>query len=259
MKRTATTLAITSGKGGVGKSVVAVNLAETLRAEGHTVALVDADVGQGACAVLLNETPAAGVIDLVRHAASKAQVLHRTTSGLTLVQAAAEPGSVDGYERPLYDTLDGLLNELRRTHRFVLIDTPAGTGGPVRWALDRADLGVLVLVDEPTAVADAYRLAKLVWQTDPDYPLCSVVNFADTEADALSVAARFGRVTAHFTGQETMYLGWVPFSAEIRHSVAIQRPAVRQIGAISAAFRGLVQTLIEGRQPVLLPLNPELY
>lgn len=251
MRRTSTIIAVTSGKGGVGKSIVAVNLAETLAAEGHAVALVDADAGQGACAVLLNEAPPASVTDLIRHMARTAQVLHRTRQGLTLVQAAAEPGEADGRERMLYASLDELLAHLRQTHAFIVIDTPAGTDGAVRWALDRADLGVLVVVGEPTAVADAYRLAKLVWQADPRFPLATVVNFADTAEEARSVADRFATVTTHFTGQAPSYLGWVPFSSHVRHSVISQEPAVRTPGPVRDAFEALAGTLVRGRQPVL--------
>lgn len=251
MKRDSTIIAITSGKGGVGKSVVAVNLAETLAGMGHRVALVDADLGQGACALLMNETPPASVMDVIRHTARTPQVLHRTTAGVTLVQTAAEAGEADGRERALYAALDELLAHLRRTHHFVVVDTPAGTDGPVRWALDRADLGVVVVVGEPTAISDAYRLAKLVWQADPAYPLATVVNFADSADEAQSVADRFATITEHFTGQVPNYLGWVPFSAQVRHSVSAQEPVVRTPGALQNAFESLSATLVRGRQPVL--------
>ncbi len=253
MRRATTTLAITSGKGGVGKSVVAVNLAEVLAARGHRVALIDADFGQGACALLMNETPEAAVIDVVRHRARREQVLYETLLGVTLVQAVAEPGTADGREHALYEALDALLADLRRTHDLVLIDTPAGADGPVRWALDRADLGLLVLADEPTAIADAYRLVKLTWTADPDLPLAALVNFADSEDDARSVADRFAEVTGHFLHQAPPFLGWVPFSAQIRKSVRRQQPAARFPGRVQDAFVHLADVLVEGRLPVAAP------
>lgn len=250
MKHTSTIVTIASGKGGVGKSVVAVNLAETLAREGHNVALVDADFGQGACALLLNETPEASVLDLSLHTARAEQVHHQTAAGITLIQGVADPQQAAGREARLYAALDDLLHRLKATHEFVIIDAPAGVGEPVRWALDRADLGVLTLVGEPTAIADAYRLVKLVWHAEPAYPMAVVVNFADTEDEAQSIADRFGKITERFVRQVPAYLGWVPFSAHVRRSVAEQQPAVRAAGSIRAAFDQLAEHLVRGRLPV---------
>ncbi len=247
MKTDSTIIAVASGKGGVGKSVVAVNLAETLAAEGRSVALVDADLGQGACAVLLNEHPRASALDLARRTATPAHVFHRTSAGLTLVQAAAEAGEADAHEKALFLALDDLLHRLRRTHDFILIDTPAGTAEAVRWALDRAGLGLLVLAGEPTAIADAYRLAKLTWQDDPAYPFATLVNFADEAREAQSVAERFGTITQHFVGRRPGYLGWVPFSSHVRRAVAEQQPAVRTPGPVREAFTRLAKRLLSGR------------
>ncbi|MDZ4698256.1 MAG: P-loop NTPase [Rhodothermales bacterium] len=255
MKRTSTIIAVASGKGGVGKSIVSVNLAETLAAEGHQVALIDVDLGQGACALLLNEQPAGSVIDLVRKTTRKEQVLHRTAAGITLIMGAAEAGRTETREGRLFDALDELIHELRQDHAFIILDAPAGTEGAVRWAMDRADVGMLVLVGEPTAISDAYRLARMIWEFDPDYPMCAVVNFADSEEDATSVADRFGKVTRHFTGRATNYLGWVPFSPLIRRSVSVQEPAVRTPGPVQEAFRTMCHNLVKGRQLALEPIS----
>jgi flagellar biosynthesis protein FlhG len=246
MEVTSTILTFASGKGGVGKSVVTVNLAETLARDGHHVALVDADFGQSASPVLLNETPACTVLDAVRAGGPLAQALHETTAGLTLAQAADRPSASGAWSTDLYAALDDLLDDLRVTHDYVLIDAPAGADGAVRWALDRADLGTLVLVGEPTAIADAYRLAKRLWAADPDYPLSTVVNFAEDEPDARSVAERFSAVTERFTGQAPSYLGWVPFAHAVRHSVAKQTPAVRTVGPVQEAFRQMAEAVTRG-------------
>lgn len=255
MKRDFTTLAVASGKGGVGKSVIAVNLAEALAAEGRSVALVDADFAQGACSVLINETPPASVLDLARLDARTDHVIHETITGLTLVQAVADPGSHDDHLPALYSALDDLIRRLRRECEYVLIDTAAGLDGAVRWAIDRADLTALVLVGEPTAISDAYRLAKLVWQTDPTYPLGTIVNYCDTAEEARSVSERFNAVTERFTGQVPSYLGWVPYAKSVRQSVRDQVPVVRTPGPLRDAFTRLGQMLVQGRRPEPEPLH----
>ena len=91
MEVTSNVLTFASGKGGVGKSVVTTNLAETLAREGHRVALLDADLGQSDAAVLLNEAPATTVWGAVQEDAALRAVPHETEGGVTLVQAANRP------------------------------------------------------------------------------------------------------------------------------------------------------------------------
>ena len=248
------TLAVVSGKGGVGKSVLAVNLAEALAAAGHRTALVDADLGQSACPVLLNEAPATTLADVAHRGADLAKAFHGTASGVTLVQGARTPEEVDA---SLFNTLDAALPLLQACHEVVLVDAPAGAESPVRWALDRADAGLLVLVGEPTAVADAYALTKLIWTARPFFPLGTAVNFTDTEEEANDVAERFAAVTDQFLGQAPVSLGWVPYAATIRRSVQRQTPVVREEGQARLAFEALADTVARGlaawaSEPVIL-------
>lgn len=248
MKHTSTTLSVVSGKGGVGKSVLAVNLAEALAREDRTAALVDADFGQADCPVLLNESPPHTVFDYTRRATELDDVLHRTKCGLTLAVGAVDRVRTDEEREGLYEGLDEVIARLRRTHEFILIDGPAGTGPTVRWTLDRANAGLLVLVGEPTAVADAYRLARMTWEQEPNYPLNSVVNFAEGTSDGYSVADRFAQITERFVGREPEYLGAIPFSRDVRDSVQTQQPAVRTNSSVSRAFEELTETLLDGRK-----------
>lgn len=255
MKRDSTVLAIVSGKGGVGKSVITVNLAEILADAGHRVAIVDSDFGQNACSVLLNETPEATVMDVLRYTAEPKDIRHETAMGVTLIDVTTEPDGAFSREQEVYECLDELVTELREDHDYVLIDAPAGLEGPVRWAIDRADLTTLVIVGEPTAIADAYRLARLIWTSDPSYPMATIVNFADSAEDASSVADRFSEITERFTGQIPNYLGWVPFSRSIRSSVMKQTPAARHDGPVRSAFENLARTINTGHTLLAQSVN----
>jgi len=244
MEVTSNTIAFASGKGGVGKSVVTVNLAESLVQRGHSVALVDADLGQSDSHILLNEAPDTTVLDTVHDVPPRRAALHETDGGITLVQAVSRPRKQDpAAGRSFYEAMDELLSHLREEHDYVLIDSPSGTQGPVRWSLDRADLGVLILVGEPTAVADAYRLVKMLWTADPDYPVGVVVNFANDEDDAYSIAERFGTVTSRFLDRSPSMLGWIPFAHSVRQSVSKQTPIARTEGPVREAFTELAHTV----------------
>jgi len=240
------TLAVVSGKGGVGKSLTAVNLAETLAASGRRVALLDADLGQSACPVLLNESPVHTLAGAALSGAPLEAAWHTTDSGFTLVQGARTPEEADLLGSAVYAALDAAVEGLGASHDILLLDAPAGAGPIVRWALARAGAGLLVLVGEPTAVADAYALAKLVWTAAPGLPLGLVVNAADTEGEAAGVAARFAAVTGRFLGDVPSYLGWVPYSVALRRSVHLQCPAVREEGAARLAFDALAACVVVG-------------
>jgi flagellar biosynthesis protein FlhG len=104
-------------------------------------------------------------------------------------------------------------------------------------------------------VADAYRLVKMLWTADPDYPLGTVVNFADDEADADSVAERFDAITTRFLDQSPCRLGWVPFARSVRQSVSEQTPVVRTEGTVRTAFEALAHTVVH-RQYAPAPALP---
>lgn len=243
-------LAVVSGKGGVGKSTLAVNLAETLSNDGRRVALIDVDLCQSSCATLLNEEPSASVVAAASGAVALDRVPHTTQSGLTLIVggSAARP---DGVPTAFYDQLDAALDQAACTHDVVLIDAPAGIDAPVRWALDRADAALLVLVGEPTSVTGAYTLAKTVWQTIPEYPFLSVVNAADTDADAAQTTERFAELTSQFLGRTPMPLGWIPYDAHVRAAARAQSPVVRKSAPLRSTFAGLAAELA----PLLPALN----
>ena len=245
--------AVVSGKGGAGKSTLAVNLAESLAGAGYRAALLDADLGQGSCSTLLNEAPAATATAFASGAVPLDGLLHATASGLTLVVGSTTEAP-DAPDAPLFGALDAVLAHLGQSHDVVIVDAPAGMGPAVRWALDRADAGVLVLVGEPTAITAAYALAKMVWQAAPDYPFLSVVNAADTDADAAQTAERFAALTTQFLGAAPTPLGWIPYDAHVRAAVHAQTPAARLSPALRGAFGGLVAGLAPLLPPARLPI-----
>lgn len=234
-------LAVVSGKGGVGKSTISVNLAATLAAAGRMVALVDADLCQASCATLLNEEPAASLVAVARGAVPIDRAFHPAACGVTLVTAGTPPDGVA--DAALENALDEAVRIAAHVHDVVIIDAPAGVGPEVRWALDCADAGVLVLVGEPTAVRGAYTLVKTVWQSEPTYPFLGLVNAADTDADAAQTTERFAALAEQFLGHAPVPIGYVPYDAHVRGAARDQTLAVERSGGFRAAFEGLVATL----------------
>lgn len=241
-------VAVASGKGGVGKSIVTVNLAESLVKAGYRVAVVDADLGLSNCSALINESIPGTVLDIMRGKSTIPEIMLETDGGYTLVTGADEPDVETMDWSVLYPTLDNVLRKLRIENDFILIDTPAGASDLSFWALDRADMGLLVVVGEPTAISDVYRFCKFVLEVDPTYPFAAVVNFAEDENDAQNVLKRFNTIVNHFMNREFPYLGFIPMDELVRKSVTDQIPVIRsqsdsqvtnEIKFISTALIGL--------------------
>ncbi|MEX0680374.1 MAG: P-loop NTPase [Balneolales bacterium] len=215
-----------SGKGGVGKSVASVNIADTLRLLGYRVAIIDADPGLSNCATLLNEQVDHTVMQWVQNNCDMEDLL-LDCGGLTLITGSDEPGLTGQEIELLMEAMDQILVSLDSKFDIIVIDTPAGSGDLCLWALDRARLGMMILVDEPTAITDIYRLCKYILGIDPTYPLASIINFAENESNAENIQQRFNTILHYFMKQEVKYLGFLPSSSEIRESVQKQTPVTR--------------------------------
>ncbi len=221
-------LTTVSGKGGVGKSMATVNIADTLKNMGYSVAIIDADLGLSNCATLLNEQVDATVMQWIQGECGLEDLPH-DCDGLTLVTGSDRPGNMEQNLELLLDAMDQVLAAMSEQFDFIFIDTPAGSGELSLWALDRANMGMIILVNEPTAISDVYRFCKYVLSIDPTYPFASVVNFAENEESAEGIHNRFNTILQYFMKQQVSYLGFIPASEEVRKSVQKQIPLTRAV------------------------------
>lgn len=219
-------LATVSGKGGVGKSLASVNIAETLNLLGYRVAILDVDAGMANIATMFNQFPAYCVTDWIEDRCELNHIME-DAGGITLVTTANEPGPLTDKYDVLIQALDQVLDALSATHDFVIIDTPAGLGQLNLWALDRSRLGTIMLVDEPTSVSDVYRFCKYVLSIDPTYPFAVVVNMAQNEEAASQIHDKFNHIVKYFLQTEIPSMGYIPFSETIRQSIKKQVPVMR--------------------------------
>lgn len=214
---------ILSGKGGVGKSMASVNMAVQLSKMGYTTALIDADLGLSNCATFFNKTAKFSVADWVKRNCGL-EHLPQSINGLTLITATSDPSQANIGTEVMMDALDQIVQFLSTTHDFILIDTPAGAGEMTLWSLDAADTGILVLVDEPAAISDVYRLCKYIYSIDPEYDFAGIVNFGSNEQSAESTFKRFNTILDYFLKKHIPYLGFIPASERIKTAIHEQRP-----------------------------------
>ncbi len=193
-------IAIASGKGGVGKTNIAVNLALALARRSQRVVLVDADLGTANVDVVMNIQSPYGLSDVIAGRRALDDVaIHldqnlRLITGASGLSAAADLGALE--RRRLIDELAGL----ETNSDLILLDCGAGISQNVLAFARAADELLLVTTPEPTALTDAYALVKVLSRTDHAPPIALVVNQVVTLREGQVVADRVASVTARFLG-----------------------------------------------------------
>lgn len=232
-------IAVTSGKGGVGKSNVAVNLAVRFATAGKRVLLVDADLGLANADVLCNVEVPFNLSHVVARRRTLKEVVVRVPLGgadgaakfgFDLVGGAsglAKMADLDEAGRRVL--LEGL-SELERNADVVLIDTGAGISTNVLSFCKNADHVLVVTTPEPTAITDAYAMVKSVCgpagKQTPERKISLLVNQARSSDDARAVYERVSRVARQFLGVNLLDAGHVLMDESVGVAVRRRMPVV---------------------------------
>jgi flagellar biosynthesis protein FlhG len=224
--------AIASGKGGVGKSLLAVSIAALL-APTRRVVLLDADFGAANADIMLGVAPLRRLDEPFRTAFAHG----RRPSDIAIEVGHAPgqfrlvPGIVGRGAAPDSDQrrrLMASLGEFARDTDLLIIDTAAGVGDEVLDMLAGADCPIVVTTPEPTALADAYALLKSLLRRHGPGPLVRtvmVINMAPDRAAAERVYRRMAAVADRFLGVRPLLAGWVPSDRRLAQGVRAQRPS----------------------------------
>jgi len=241
------TLAIASGKGGVGKSNLAANLAVALGEMGARVLLVDADLAQANLDLLLGLNPRFDLQHVLLGDKSLEEIVVHGPLGVSLIPASSgvpEIADLDDYR--LECLLRGLGN-LEADVDLILIDVASGTSRQVLSFCLAASEVVVVTTPEMPAFSDAYGMIKLLQQRGLTRPLHLVVNAAGSAEEAEEVAHRLRLVARRFLKLEPGTLGYVPFDPAIPRAVRRQEPVVTAFprSPAAGAYRALAAQLWE--------------
>jgi flagellar biosynthesis protein FlhG len=221
-------VAVTSGKGGVGKSNIVVNLGLALVRQGRKVLLIDADLGLGNLDILLGLSPRATIQEVLSLEKSLEEVLWEGPEGLKVLPASSgipELGELNDYQKLF------LLNELDHYAEkldMVLIDTGAGISSNVLFFNITAAERIVVANYEPTSLADAYALIKVLATRHGETRFMVAANALSHPEEGQAVYRTLVKVTERFLGQDVIldYLGFIPFDEAVPRSVCRQQPVV---------------------------------
>ena len=168
--------AVTSGKGGVGKTFVASNLAAALARRGERVLVLDADLGLANLDVVLNLAARVTLHDVFTGRATLAQAVQQAPGGFSVVLAGSGLIEYSRLTPEVRDRLISVVDELRPRYDHVILDTGAGIADVVLFTVSLADEVLVVATPEPTSLADAYATVKVLASTQAARPLRLLVN-----------------------------------------------------------------------------------
>jgi len=227
-------ISVASGKGGVGKSTVALNVAIALAEMGRRVLLVDADENLAGLDVMLGIAPRKRAGDLLRGDADLEDVLVDVQAGLRLLPGSSGDAEYPGGRTPalLYDRIAAL----DRQDDIVLVDTGAGIGRDVIGFAAGSDETIVVATTEPTSVMDAYALIKMIVRERPDHPISVLMNGVTSLREADQAVAKLRRAVQHFLRRDVGFGGAVPQDSSVPKAIAAQVPVCRRAPSSAAAL-----------------------
>ncbi|MCG0315014.1 MAG: MinD/ParA family protein [Calditerricola sp.] len=256
---TARVLAVTSGKGGVGKSNVALNVALALARAGKRVVLVDSDIGFANLDVLMGIAPRFHLLDLVRRRLSVWDVLTEGPEGIRFLAGGSGVDLLLSLEEEALGYLFSQLEQLEEVADVVLFDTGAGLSSHGLRVLQAADDILLVTTPEPTALTDAYALVKLLVQQAsggpglPSFAVWLIVNRVRSRREGEEVARRLVTVAQRFLNLSIAVLGWIPEDDHVRRAVQLQQPLLVAYPYAPAAkeVARIARTFADGDAPAI--------
>lgn len=217
-------IAVTSGKGGVGKTNVVVNLAISLGQRGKRVIILDADLGMANVDVLMGLIPRCSLIDVVQGRKTVKDILLRGPANVGLIPGGSgiqELANLEYYQRERL--LQGLLG-FEDEADFLLIDTGAGISKNVIGFVSAAHEVIVVITPEPTSITDAYGLIKILSRIKVHDKVNLVVNRIRTLTEAELAAEKVTSAASRFLKFKVEHLGSIAEDRSVGRAVMSQEP-----------------------------------
>lgn len=217
-------IAVTSGKGGVGKTNITVNLALALISLGKRVIIIDADIGLANIDVVLGITPQYDISSVINGARKMTEIISEGPYGLKFIAGGSITNEIVALSDWQLDKMARGFIELEDFTDIILIDTGAGISKNVLSFVMAAPEVLVVTTPEPTSMADAYGIIKMLKMRNAYPKINLVVNRAESHFDSEDAKRKLIAVSKRFLGIEVGYMGDVPNDPLVSQCVRKQQP-----------------------------------
>jgi len=219
-------IAISSGKGGVGKTSISTNLGIALAKLGAKVCILDADTGLANINILLNLRPEFTIEHLLNGEKSIDEIMLTGPNGIKVVPAASGISECAELNQAQHQVLSQALSQLESRFDYLLIDTAAGIGETVLEFLASAQYCVLVISPEPTSLTDAFALMRVMKRKNLKQPIYTIVNRAPSPQKANEVFRRFSAAAKKYLQTRIGFMGSIAEDPMVSSAVCLQTPLI---------------------------------
>jgi flagellar biosynthesis protein FlhG len=238
-------LAVASGKGGVGKTNASLNLSMALVLEGHSVLLVDADLGMANIHVMLNLRPKFDLFHVLNGEKSLEEVIIEGPAGLSIIPASSGVSKMANLDNMMHAGLLSAFEQLERPTDYIIIDTAAGISNSVVSFSGAASEVVVVVCDEPASLTDAYALIKVLSQEYGVQRFQILANMVNSSIHGKKIYAKISSVVDKFLNVSLSFLGSIPqdnlLKKAVQNQTSVMTYAPHSPSAI--AFQGIAKKI----------------
>ncbi len=238
--------AITSGKGGVGKTFIAVNLSITLNKSGLKVLLIDSDIGLANVDIMTGVSAPHTIEEVIDGRASIFDALAVGPEELTILSAASGLGRMNDMGEERAKNFRKELLKLENAFDIIFIDTGAGISANVVDFIFMADEVLVIMTPEPTAFADAYAMVKVVTMEKPSMKVGIIINMSKNAKVSNSTFYKFNEVVQKFLEKDIVYHGSIAVDNAVTEAVMRQIPLALYAGNSSSmqSIRNIARSLL---------------
>ncbi len=238
-------IAVSGGKGGVGKSNISVNLSMALAELRRRVVLLDADLGLANVDVLLGVRATHTLADVLAGTHSLKDVLVNGPGGMKIVPASSGVQRMAELSAAEHAGLINAFNELSDQIDILVIDTAAGISDTVVSFVRAANEVIIVVCDEPSSITDSYALIKLLNKEYGMFRFRVVANMTRTPQEGLNMFNKLNTVCEKFLDVTLQFVGQIPFDENVRKAVQKQKALLEfaPTSKAAVAIRALAQAV----------------
>ncbi len=243
---TSHTIAIVSGKGGVGKTNFTVNFALTLAREGKRVLIFDMDLGMGNVHLLLGASPSFDMMDYIQNDQPLSEVIYTYESLISYISGGSQLNEIVHWSPVMVERLFQAFQRIESEYDYILFDMGAGVSEHSLDIIESVEDVIVIATEEPTSITDAYSMMKFLTLRNEKTPISIVSNRVENKKNPLDVAKRLQYAMDRFLNKKIHILGYIEEDPVVRQSVIARVPYVQHAPHATASLnmRRIVQQFL---------------